>query len=52
MGVIATPVTYPGAQYFWHGYVSGSNTVTVAVCTDLAAGGTPTSSAYNVRVIQ
>jgi len=52
MGVVATPATYPGDAFTWSGYVSSSNTVTVRVCTNLAAGGTPTASVYNVRVIQ
>jgi hypothetical protein len=52
MAVVATPVTYPGAAFTWGAYVSASNTVSVAVCTNLAAGGTPTASAYNVRVVQ
>jgi hypothetical protein len=52
MAVIATPATYPGGQFFWDAYVSATNTVTVLVCTDLVAGGTPTASAYNVRIIQ
>jgi hypothetical protein len=52
MGVVATPVTYPGDAFIWKGYVSAAGTVTVKVCTNLAAGGTPTASVYNVRVIQ
>ena len=48
----ASPVTYPGAAFEWNAYVSAANTVTVSVCTNLAAGGTPTASAYNVRVFQ
>ncbi|HET7104099.1 MAG TPA: hypothetical protein VFI20_08420, partial [Terracidiphilus sp.] len=50
MGVIASPVTYPGDGMVWSGYVSASNTVTVKVCAMVA--GTPTASTYNVRVIQ
>lgn len=51
MVVTATPVTYPGAGFDWNrSYVSAANTVTVQVCADVA--GTPTASAYNVRVIQ
>lgn len=50
MGVVATPVTYPGDGFYWVGYVSTAGTVTVKVCA--TAAGTPTSSAYNVRVIQ
>ncbi len=50
--VIATPITYPGDAFDWKAYVSSAGTVTVKVCTNLAAGGTPTASVYNVRVIQ
>jgi hypothetical protein len=50
MAVTATPATYPGDGIFWNGYVSSAGTVTVKVCA--AAAGTPTASAYNVRVIQ
>ncbi len=39
-----------GATETGANYVSAANTVTVSVCTNLAAGGTP--SAYNVRVIE
>ena len=52
MDAKATPTTYPGAAFTWSAYVSSANTVTVSVCTALAAGGTPTASTYNVRVIQ
>jgi hypothetical protein len=50
MVIDVTPVTFPGAGFFWKAYVSASNTVTVEVCASVV--GTPTSSAYNVRVIQ
>ena len=50
MAVQASPVTYPGAAYFWKGYVSSTGTVTVAVCA--AVAGTPTASVYNVRVLK
>ena len=46
----ASPVTYPGDGNTWESYVSSSGTVTVKVCAIVA--GTPTASAYNVRVIQ
>ena len=46
----ASPVTYPGDGMAWRAYVSAANTVTVSVCADVA--GTPTASAYNVRVLQ
>ncbi len=50
MAVQATPVTYPGDGNYWLAYVSAAGTVTVKVCAAIA--GTPTSSAYNVRVLQ
>jgi hypothetical protein len=52
MAVIATPATYPGDGFFWHGYVSTGGTVTVKVCNATGTTGTPTASAYNVRIIQ
>ncbi|EGX99729.1 hypothetical protein AZA_26623 [Nitrospirillum viridazoti Y2] len=42
----------PGDGYFVRGYVSASGTVTIKVCNATGAGGTPTSTTYNVRVIQ
>jgi hypothetical protein len=50
MAVVATPATYPGDGMAWRPYVSAAGVVTVKVCADVA--GTPTASAYNVRVIQ
>lgn len=50
MAVEVTPVTYPGNQFYWRGYVSSAGTVTVAVCA--AAAGTPANSTYNVRVLE
>ncbi|WP_146774149.1 beta strand repeat-containing protein [Burkholderia cepacia] len=50
MAVAASPVTYPGDGFWWEGYVSAAGTVTVKVCA--VAAGTPTASAYNVRVLQ
>jgi hypothetical protein len=50
MVAIASPVTYPGDGFDWASYVSVAGTVTVKVCGFIA--GTPTASAYNVRVIQ
>ncbi len=47
---VASPVTYPGDGMAWRAYVSSADTVTVKVCAE--AAGTPTASAYNVRVIQ
>lgn len=51
MGVNVTPQTYPGDQFFWKGYVSSANTVSVLIC-NAGTSGTPTASAYNVRVLQ
>jgi hypothetical protein len=50
MAVAATPATYPGAGFWWDGYVSAPGTVTVNICAAVAA--TPASSIFNVRVIQ
>lgn len=50
MAVAASPATYPGDGFWWEGYVSAAGTVTVKVCA--GAAGTPTASAYNVRVLQ
>lgn len=50
MSVVATPVTYPGDGFWWEGYVSSAGTVTVKVCSTIT--GTPTSTNYNVRVVQ
>ncbi len=50
MSVSVTPVTYPGDGVTWSGYVSSAGTVTVKVCGIIAV--TPTSSTYNVRVLQ
>jgi hypothetical protein len=50
MTAVASPVSYPGDGNVWLAYVSGSNTVTVKVCS--IPGGTPTASVYRVRVLQ
>lgn len=50
MAVASSPVTYPGDGFDWMSYVSSAGTVTVKVCAHVA--GTPTASAYNVRVVQ
>ncbi len=52
MVAFASPVKHPGAAFFWNAYVSSTNTVTVSVCTNLAAGGTPMESTYNIRVMR
>jgi hypothetical protein len=51
MAVVASPAgTSPGDGYIWQAYVSNADAVTVKVCA--IAGGTPTATTYNVRVIQ
>jgi len=50
MTVSVSPNTYEGDGFIPWGYVSANGTVTVKVCAQ--APGTPTSSTYNVRVIQ
>jgi hypothetical protein len=49
MAVVVSPVTYPGAQFYWRGYVSAADTVTTTVCS--VASATPTTSVYRIRVI-
>lgn len=49
MAVVATPNTYPGDGFYWYGYVSSANNVTVKICS--VVGGTPTASTYEVRVL-
>lgn len=50
MGVNVTPTADPGGQFFWKGYVSSANTVTVSICNG-GSTGTPTATTYNVRVL-
>jgi hypothetical protein len=50
MAVVVTPTTYPGDGFRWLGYVSAAGVVTITVVSEVT--GTPTSSTYNVRVIQ
>ncbi len=50
MAVSVSPAADPGAGFSWMGFVSASGTVTVRLCA--IAAGTPTSTTYNVRVIQ
>ena len=50
MAVAISPAADPGTGFSWMGFVSSSGTVTVRVCA--AAAGTPTSTTYNIRVIQ
>jgi hypothetical protein len=52
MAVAATPATFPGTGFNWSGYVSTAGTVKVEVCNATGATSTPTSSIYNVRVLQ
>jgi hypothetical protein len=44
----ASPVTDPGAGFYWKAVISGANTVTTSVCAAIA--GTPTASVYNIVV--
>jgi hypothetical protein len=52
MAVAVSPAggTSPGAGFVWQGYVNAAGSVTVQVCAVTA--GTPTATAYNVRVVQ
>lgn len=50
MAVALSPSTYPGDGFVWDAYVSSADTVTVRLTATLS--GTPTTSTYNVRVIQ
>jgi hypothetical protein len=50
MTAIASPAANPGASMGWYAFISAANTVTVKVCALLA--GTPTSTTYNVKVLQ
>lgn len=50
MVVSVSPVADPGGQFFWKGFVSSANIVTVAVCNG-GSTGTPTATTYNVRVL-
>lgn len=52
MAVQATPGAFPGAGFYWAGYVSSAGTVTVEVCNATGATNSPTGVAYNVRVLQ
>lgn len=52
MVVTLTPQTYPGAGFYWRGYVSAAGTVTATVCSGQGGTNTPTASLYNVRVSQ
>jgi len=52
MSAAVSPATDPGTGFVWEGFVSAASTVTVRVCNVTGGALTPTSSAYNVRVIQ
>jgi hypothetical protein len=52
MAVKATPVADPGASFIPWAFVSSANTVTVRVCNFTSTSATPTSTTYNIRVIQ
>ncbi|WP_263416639.1 hypothetical protein [Terriglobus albidus] len=52
MVAAASPNTNPGSAFTWNAQVTSPGTVTVYVCTNLAGGGTPAASTYNVRVIE
>ena len=47
--VAVSPVTSPGTNVVWEGYVSSAGTATVSAC--MITAGTPVATAYNVRVI-
>ena len=49
--VVATPQTDPGAGFWWTGFVSASNTITVRLCNATGGTNTPTASLYSVRVL-
>jgi hypothetical protein len=51
MTAYAMPVTYPGDNVMWDAYVNAANSVTVKVCVAVGPT-TPTSTVYNVRVVQ
>jgi hypothetical protein len=53
MVVLVTPSggTIPGSEFFWDGYVSAADTVTVRVCNAKNGNATPTATTYTVRVI-
>lgn len=50
MVALADPNTYPGDGAYWDAQVTSANTITTKVCAAVAL--TPTSSTYNIRVIQ
>ena len=52
MSVAVSPATDPGTGFVWEGFVSAANTITVRLCNVGGGTLTPTSSRYNVRVIQ
>jgi hypothetical protein len=52
MAVKATPAADPGTSFIPWAFVSSANTVTVRVCNFTSTSATPTSTTYNIRVIQ
>lgn len=49
-GIVVTPGLDPGNGFFWSGYISGTNTITVKLCA--AVAGTPTATTYVVKMMQ
>ena len=51
--ILVTPngTSVPGAGYGWMGYISGSDTILVCLFCWAIAGGTPTATTFNVKVI-
>lgn len=47
--VIVSPRTYPGAGFWWGGYISSTGNATVEVCA--AVAGTPAASVYDVKIM-
>lgn len=47
--VIVSPRTYPGAGFWWDGYILSAGTAQVRVCA--AVAGTPTASVYDVKIL-
>lgn len=51
MDCTASPTADPGTAFTWAA-ICGSGTVTIRICNVSAAGATPTTSTYNIRVIK
>lgn len=52
MSVIASPAAFPGTGFYWLGYVTSTNNVSVEICSAQGGTNTPTATTYNVRVVQ